>query len=246
MISNNGKNRAYCHLASETLSAFHVFQPIFSSATGQVWANETLTRVVTEEGHVASYLTLLDGNIPDDCLIRLDRAGIREAARISKALSIRLTVNICPRVVDDELLESLAGLVSTGEVNPALMVLELTEHYQGHHAELVRFTKVASELGFTVAIDDFGDAYSGLSYLKGLSNNGATIAKIPRQYIQHAAKSASEHRFYCELVRFLKNCGLRVVTEGIETPEDQDIATAAGSDYLQGYLLGMPGEAPVR
>ena len=45
------------------------------------------------------------------------------------------------------------------------------------------------------------------------------------------------------IVALGKTLGLRIVAEGVETAEQQQMLTELGCDILQGYLLGKPMSA---
>jgi EAL domain-containing protein (putative c-di-GMP-specific phosphodiesterase class I) len=50
--------------------------------------------------------------------------------------------------------------------------------------------------------------------------------------------------FIESILTMAHNLNMRVIVEGIETPEQLDIMTSLGADEAQGYLLGRPGPAP--
>ena len=96
------------------------------------------------------------------------------------------------------------------------------------------------ELGVGLHIDDFGTGYSSLSYLQRFD---ADALKIDRSFIAKMGEEAS-----AELVRTIinmaHNLGMRVVAEGVETPEQLAQLKALGCEYVQGYLFSKPLAAP--
>ncbi len=91
-------------------------------------------------------------------------------------------------------------------------------------------------LGVGISVDDFGTGYSSLSQLHRLP---VTEVKIDRSFIADItdADSTGLIEGIIGLGRGLK---LRIVAEGIETPEQLRILRALGCDRVQGYLLGRP------
>ncbi|MUK00843.1 EAL domain-containing protein [Vibrio cholerae] len=91
-------------------------------------------------------------------------------------------------------------------------------------------------LGVGISVDDFGTGYSSLSQLHRLP---VTEVKIDRSFIADItdADSTGLIEGIIGLGRGLK---LRIVAEGIETPEQLQILRSLGCDRVQGYLLGRP------
>ncbi len=118
------------------------------------------------------------------------------------------------------------------------LTLEITESTAMRDAEssLVILERL-SELGLSISIDDFGTGYSSLLYLKRLP---ADELKIDRGFVTELTKGNNDEAIVSAIVALGQTLGLRIVAEGVETAEQQELLTRLGCHTLQGYLLGKP------
>jgi len=94
-----------------------------------------------------------------------------------------------------------------------------------------------NEMGVRISIDDFGTGYSSLLYLKRLS---ACELKIDRGFVRDLAHGTEDAAIVSAIVALGRALNLKIVAEGVETPEQQEFLTKLGCNSLQGYLLGRP------
>lgn len=118
------------------------------------------------------------------------------------------------------------------------LTLEVTESTAMRDAEaaLIVLDQLAA-LGVSISIDDFGTGYSSLLYLKRLPANEL---KIDRGFVTELAQDNDDAAIVSAIVALGKTLGLKIVAEGVETLEQQEMLTALGCTSLQGYLLGRP------
>ncbi|WP_441002187.1 bifunctional diguanylate cyclase/phosphodiesterase [Pseudocolwellia agarivorans] len=93
------------------------------------------------------------------------------------------------------------------------------------------------ESGIPISIDDFGTGYSSLSYLK---NYETDFLKIDKSFVQKMSLDSKDLAL-CEAIVVMANkLNIKVIAEGIETKEQQDMLTNIGCDYGQGYYFSVP------
>lgn len=124
---------------------------------------------------------------------------------------------------------------------PRFLTLEVTESTAMRDAEaaLIVLDQLAA-LGVSICIDDFGTGYSSLLYLKCLPANEL---KIDRGFITELAKCNDDAAIISAVVALGNTLGLWIVSESVETSEQQKMLTELGCDILQGYLLVKPMSA---
>jgi EAL domain-containing protein (putative c-di-GMP-specific phosphodiesterase class I) len=93
------------------------------------------------------------------------------------------------------------------------------------------------DLGVQLAMDDFGTGYSSLSFLRHFP---VAIIKIDRSFIREMGRDASEAAIVSGVIDLAHALRLRVVAEGIETPEQLSQLRALGCDLGQGFYFGRP------
>jgi diguanylate cyclase (GGDEF)-like protein len=102
------------------------------------------------------------------------------------------------------------------------------------HADLRRL----EELGVKISVDDFGTAYSSLSYLHSLPLHKV---KIDQSFLRGLGDDGRRVTLLRGMTRLSAQLGLHVVVEGVETEEQLKLLTADDSiDEVQGYLLCRP------
>jgi EAL domain-containing protein (putative c-di-GMP-specific phosphodiesterase class I) len=97
---------------------------------------------------------------------------------------------------------------------------------------VVQQLRQIAEHGIDLALDDFGTGYSSLSYLKKFSFQ---FLKIDRSFVMHLEAGTTDYALCETIVMMAHKLGMRVIAEGIETPEQLDLLQQAGCDYGQGY-----------
>ncbi|OIN12768.1 putative bifunctional diguanylate cyclase/phosphodiesterase [Oceanisphaera psychrotolerans] len=141
------------------------------------------------------------------------------------------------------LVEVVRTALAQHELAPSHLVLEITESTAMRDAEAsLKVLNQLSALGVSISIDDFGTGYSSLLYLKRLPANEL---KIDRGFITELAQGNDDEAIIQAIIALGKTLGMKIVAEGVETPEQQELLTRLGCNTLQGYLLGKPAPADV-
>ncbi|MDY7533277.1 EAL domain-containing protein [Pseudomonas sp. Bout1] len=123
-------------------------------------------------------------------------------------------------------------------LNPQHLILEVTESTAMRDAEAnLVILEQLSALGLSISIDDFGTGYSSLLYLKRLP---ADELKIDRGFITELAQGNDDAAIVSAIIALGHTLGLKIVAEGVETVEQQELLTRLGCNTLQGFLLGSP------
>jgi diguanylate cyclase (GGDEF)-like protein len=95
-----------------------------------------------------------------------------------------------------------------------------------------------AEIGVKISLDDFGTAYSSLSYLHSFPFHKV---KIDQSFLQDLNDDERRITLLRGMTRLSAQLGLRVVVEGVETEEQLELLAAEDSiDEVQGYLLCRP------
>jgi len=121
------------------------------------------------------------------------------------------------------------------------MVVEITEGLLMDAGPAITGQLLAfRDAGIQVSLDDFGTGYSSLSYLKKFDID---YLKIDQSFIRNLSPDSNDLALCEAMVVMAHKLGIKVVAEGIETQEQNDLLTAAGCDYGQGYLFSRPVSA---
>ncbi|WP_413204956.1 EAL domain-containing protein [Rhodospirillum sp. A1_3_36] len=170
----------------------------------------------------------------------LRRACEQTQAWVRKGLPpIRMGVNLSARQFSDPDLADKVGIIlaETG-LEPGMLDLELTESMlveQGNQA--VSALNRLKSLGITLSIDDFGTGYSSLSYLKRFPID---YLKIDRSFVMDLPNNHDDMAITRAIVSMANALRLRLVAEGIETPEQAEFLKGLGCELGQGYYYSKP------
>lgn len=161
------------------------------------------------------------------------------AAAVHWPESLRLSLNISPGDLTDESFAStiLAALAVTG-FPPWRLTLEITE--QALVSELERSGLQLERLarrGIRIALDDFGAGFCNFRYLKRLP---LEVLKLDRSMVQGVTENERDLAVLRAILAMARALDLRVVAEGVESPEQLAAIVREGCATWQGYLGGAP------
>jgi EAL domain-containing protein (putative c-di-GMP-specific phosphodiesterase class I) len=162
----------------------------------------------------------------------------RDAARWCRAdPNLTIAVNISARqLVSETLIEDVTSSLTSSGLDPARLILEITESVLVHDFEATRARLCALKaIGVSLAIDDFGTGYSSLSYLRHLPFD---ILKIDRSFIEQLPGEGLP--LARSIVRIAEALQLEVVAEGVEEQSQVHELTRLGCRHAQGYLFAKP------
>ncbi len=179
-------------------------------------------------------------------VVEIDRR-VRELAltqlghwqRALRGRSLFVSVNLSAREFDQADLElDLRSTLSRIDADPAGLVLEVTETMllRDEASTVDRFEEL-KKLGFGLALDDFGTAFSSLSYLRQFPFDHI---KIDTSFTAELPGVARSVVLVEAIQRLAATVGLRSIAEGIERPEQASCLRDLGWGFGQGYLYSRP------
>jgi diguanylate cyclase (GGDEF)-like protein len=170
--------------------------------------------------------------------------GLRQVgAWRSAGIDLSIAVNLSARtLVERDLPDQIEAMCRQWAVPTDRLVLEITESMVV--ADPTRTLPVLArlhELGVEISVDDFGTGYSSMEYLKRLP---VREVKIDRSFVTPMANDARDAAIVRCTIDLARSLGLRVVAEGVETPEVLHRLAAMGCDQGQGFAISRALPAP--
>jgi hypothetical protein len=92
-------------------------------------------------------------------------------------------------------------------------------------------------LDIKIALDDFGTGYSNFNNLKFMP---VGILKTEKQFIDDIVVDEYQQFLSYVLVELAHAADMKLIAEGVETPEQMRELMKNGADYFQGYLFAKP------
>ncbi len=164
-----------------------------------------------------------------------DLVRFREAGHRAITMAINLSAAQLNR---PDLTLHICDMLAEHDVAPNQIELELTESMvMANAAQSVHLLGELKSIGTRLAIDDFGTGYSSLAYLKRLPID---TLKIDQEFVGDITTDPDDAAITSTIITMAHSLQLKVVAEGVETPEQLAFLKAQGCDEIQGYWLSRP------
>jgi len=221
------------------------YQPKIKLSTGEITGAEALLRWTHPiRGPVAPAEFI---SVAEDCglIVPIGNWVLREACKQARAWvdaglpSANIAVNISAMEFrNEDFLEGILAILKDTGLDPSLLELELTESVLMKRVEATAsILQTLRARGVQVAVDHFGTGYSSLSYLQ---NYPVDALKIDQSFVHQITTASDEATIVAAVIGMGQSLKLRVVGQGVETPEELAFLQVHECDEAQGYYCGRP------
>ncbi|ERJ11689.1 sensor domain-containing protein [Haloplasma contractile] len=236
--------------AIESEEFFMVYQGVYDVIKSQNTFIEALVRWKDD-----SNTTLLPGEfIPlaeeSGLMIELDQTIINTTLKEFSAIKqndrykhLKVTINISRnKLLQVNFPERLKKITDHYKLKSSDICIEINENTFIDKINLCKEQiKRLKELGYLIAIDDFGKEYSSLSILNKVDFD---IIKVDKTFVDGIKDKSN-----IEIVKMILNVarvkGKQVIVEGIETKEQKDVLEKLGVRLMQGYYFNYPSKLEI-
>lgn len=222
-----------------------VYQPKIALDSGRVVGAEVLLRWTSRSlGELAPDTFIAIAETSGD-IVRIGAWVLDGACRqmrqwLDEGVAIdHVAVNVSFRQILGERFErEVRQALARHRLPPSALELEMTERALIEDtATSEQVLRNLRELGVRIVIDDFGEGYSALGYLRRLPIGGIKIS----HHFMHAIPANATDARLCEAIAEMADAlGLTVVAEGIETPAQRDFVAGLGIGHAQGFHFAPP------
>jgi diguanylate cyclase len=165
-----------------------------------------------------------------------------EACRQAKAWQreglrpMRVAVNLAPSQFRlTNLVDQIRQALQAAHLDPQYLEVELTESAVMSDAEQsIVILESISRMGVLVSVDDFGTGYSSMSYLRRFPIDKL---KIDRCFVEEMTRRPEDASIVRAIISLAHSLHLKVIAEGVETPEQLALLTELGCDQYQGFYF---------
>ena len=248
--SQQNKLRVETHLrrAADNDEFRLVYQPQVDLRHGTTVAAEALIRWQNHQlGEMRPDHFISHAETTGD-IVRIGHWVLREACRQAAEWRnaglgiVRVAVNVSYRqFLVEDLGETVAAALREHGLPGSALELEFTERVLIEDApDTLRTFAALRELGVILTIDDFGEGYSALNYLRRLPIHGLKLSQL---FVEGVPTNHSDVAVCQAVAGIARSLGLGLVAEGIESEAQRRFMLELGIPVGQGFLFA-PGLPP--
>jgi len=219
-------------------------QPKMRIDTSEVVGFEALMRAHDDQGTLIMPDRLISAltahGLLDEATMRMARQTVGfVATALGEGMAVSASINVSMQSLSNlAFCQELALAVEHAQLDPSWITIEITEtDAMADLASVIENTGRIRLLGFNLAIDDFGTAYSSLSQLSRIP---FSELKIERAFVSSAHQDSGKQAIVRACAQLGGSLGLHVVAEGVESLDELDVVRRAGCSQVQGYLVSRP------
>lgn len=221
------------------------FQPQYTANDGVLIGAEALCRWKKSDGSLVSpglFIPIAEKNgfvrNLDKEIWRMTFAKIREWIDAGVDV-VPISLNISRVSLEsDSLYYEIKRLKNEYKIPEEFIHFEVTESaYMAEEGALAERIEKIRSLGYKIAMDDFGSAYSSLNALKDLPID---VLKLDMGFVRGNENMDKGGTIIANVVRMAQDLEFITVAEGVETQEQAEFLRSVGVNIFQGYLYAKP------
>jgi EAL domain-containing protein (putative c-di-GMP-specific phosphodiesterase class I) len=221
------------------------FQPLYNIIENKVWGVEVLLRWENPYlGKVSpgEFISIAEEN---QSIVEIGDWVLEQGCKFLKKLrnegykEYKISINISPvQLIQVDFEQKVLETIAKNNIPYHCVELEITETILMESYNLVAHKlKILRENGVSIALDDFGNGYCSLSYLKKLPIN---TLKLDKSFMDDFAINRKKQKIVNSIIELGKTLELEIVVEGVETKEQFELIELQKVNRIQGYYYAKP------
>jgi len=221
------------------------YQPLVDIASGRIVSAEALVRW----NHPTLGMQRPDLFIPlaekSGMILQLGRWVIDRAIRqramwaLAQLSPPPIAINVSGvQLIDPRFVSFVAESLRSTQSNAKDFEIELTEGQLVEASpEIMASLHALRDMGFAIAIDDFGSGHATFRYLRDFPIDKL---KIDQMFVRKLVAGSGDALIIRAIISLAREMGIRVVAEGVEAEMQREFLQREGCEIAQGYLFSLP------
>ena len=135
-------------------------------------------------------------------------------------------------ISEKDFVSKIQEIADKYDFNREKLLIEITEDSLEKNLVIAMYNIIkVKELGFRIALDDFGSGYTSLV---SLCEYPIDVVKLDRQVLL-LTETEKGKKLFSGIISLAHYLNLKVVCEGVETEEQNKLVSDSECDYLQGW-----------
>ena len=135
-------------------------------------------------------------------------------------------------ISEKDFVSKIQEIADKYDFNRKKLLIEITEDSLEKNLVIAMYNIIkVKELGFRIALDDFGSGYTSLV---SLCEYPIDVVKLDRQVLL-LTETEKGKKLFSGIISLAHYLNLKVVCEGVETEEQNKLVSDSECDYLQGW-----------
>jgi diguanylate cyclase (GGDEF)-like protein len=235
------------HRAIHQGEFFLHYQPQYDLMTGDMRGVEALARW-KQGNEIVSPAKFIPIAEESGLIVPLGSWVLEEATRqcvkfnSKRREALRICVNVSAlQIQRPNFASEVAKVLQDAGLSPSNLVVELTESALMQNPEQGSYAmEQLQQMGVGIAMDDFGTGHSSLNYISVLP---ISMIKIDQAFVRNCAKRKADETILTAIITMGHALNMKVLAEGVETMEQEQILRAKGCEEVQGFLYSPPVSA---
>ncbi len=223
------------------------FQPIYQMVDNRIVGFESLIRWHSETFGQVSPAIFIEYSEDTGLIHLIDEFVFESIIRLRKEWcydefkDIMISLNLSAKgLANAHLMAKVEAWVKQYEIDTSQIQVEITETALIANFDIaIDHLHFLKNLGFSIALDDFGSGYSSLTYLQTLPID---TLKIDRTFTMNIGMDVKQDIILETIINLADELDLKLVIEGIENVQQRDFLLEHQCLFGQGYFFGYPME----
>jgi len=214
------------------------YQPLLNIETGEIYAYETLVRIIDKHGNIIPPVKFLELSKKIRLYSIITKRVVQMACETFQSRDENFSINLSIDDIKDSttvrfILKTIKDTNTASRLTFELLESEGIENYK----EVINFIKKIKKLGVKIAIDDFGTGYSNFEHILKLDID---FIKIDGSLIKNIVKDKKHQIIVETIVSFATKIGIQTVAEFVADRKILEAIKNLGVTRAQGFHIGKP------